>query len=95
MSLTVCLQTALQLGSGHVHEFHQLLTACLREDLPAGEAAQQACYVFLLLSHVKSPKQQVNYRQAVCLAPALQSCPTLAPDYFMSLCMWFVVTVCV
>ena len=70
MAYGLCpLQTALKLGSGPVHEFHQLLTACLREDRPAGEAARQACYVFLLLTHVKSPEQQTGYRQACNLRP--------------------------
>lgn len=72
-SLTcVCLQTALKLDLGQVHEFHQLLTACLPEDLPATEAAQHACYVFLLLSHAKSPDQQTGYRQALCFRPAVR-----------------------
>ncbi|KAL3155320.1 hypothetical protein ABBQ38_010884 [Trebouxia sp. C0009 RCD-2024] len=59
------VQTALNLGSGQVHEFHQLLTACLSndDDIPTEQAAQQACYVFLLLSYVKSPEQQAGYRQ--------------------------------
>ena len=70
------MQVALQLGSGQVHDFHHLLTACLKETAPAS----YACYVFLLLRHVKTPQQQQGYRQAVCQQPSMMT-------VFMHACM--------